>query len=285
MTRPTPASQSCALLLALLALGAAPAAAGDDAPPSGLLDRVPVAARTVFQLYAKSERGTASGSAVMVGPGLLATSCHVLNDATHGVVVQTGEALQVELVAADWRRDLCILKSDLIGTRAAPLIPASQVRKNDQVFSLGFTGGRFAYDLGEVRQLYAMDGSRVLRGSAAFAAGASGGGLFDAEGRLVGILTFYKLSSDKSMFFAIPADWVPEVLARGVQPKTADARPFWADASDARLPFLQAVQYEHEGRWDALAQHAQLWLAREPDASEARDTLEQALARAGAATR
>jgi len=284
MTCPTPVCRLCAPLLALLLFCAVPVAASDDAPP-GLLDRVPVAARTVFQLYAKSERGTSSGSAVMVGPGLLATSCHVLNDATHAVVVQTGEALQVSLVAADWRRDLCILKSDIINTRAAPLIPASQVRKKDVVFSLGFTGGRFAYDLGEVRQLYGMDGSRVLRGSAAFAAGASGGGLFDAEGRLVGILTFYKLSSDKSMFFAIPADWVPEVLARGVQPKTADARPFWADATDARLPFLQAVQYEHEGRWDALAQHAQLWLAREPDAPEARDTLEQALARAGGVPR
>lgn len=280
MSRPTPVCRLCAPLLALLAFSAVPAAAADDTPP-GLLERVPVAARTVFQLYAKSDRGTSSGSAVMVGPGLLATSCHVLNDATQAVVLQSGDALQVSLVAADWRRDLCILKSDMIDTRAAPLMPASQVRKNDVVFSLGFTAGRFAYDLGEVRQLYAMDGSRVLRGSAAFAAGASGGGLFDAEGRLVGILTFYKLSSDKSMFFAIPADWVPEVLAGGVQPKTADARPFWADASDARLPFLQAVQYEHEGRWDALAQHAQLWLAREPDAPEARDTLEQALARAG----
>lgn len=280
MTCPTPACRLCAPLLALLLFCAVPVAASDDTPP-GLLDRVPVAARTVFQLYAKSERGTSSGSAVMVGPGLLATSCHVLNDATQAVVLQSGDALQVSLVAADWRRDLCILKSDVIDTRAAPLMPVSQVRKKDVVFSLGFTAGRFAYDLGEVRQLYAMDGSRVLRGSAAFAAGASGGGLFDAEGRLVGILTFYKLSSDKSMFFAIPADWVPEVLAGGVQPKTADARPFWADASDARLPFLQAVQYEHEGRWDALAQHAQLWLAREPDAPEARDTLEQALARAG----
>ncbi|MDY0055963.1 MAG: serine protease [Methyloversatilis sp.] len=284
MSRPTPVCRLCAPLLALLAFCAVPAAAADDTPP-GLLERVPVAARTVFQLYAKSDRGTASGSAVMVGPGLLATSCHVLNDATQAVVLQSGDALQVSLVAADWRRDLCILKSDVIDTRAAPLMPASQVRKNDVVFSLGFTAGRFAYDLGEVRQLYAMDGSRVLRGSAAFAAGASGGGLFDAEGRLVGILTFYKLSSDKSMFFAIPADWVPEVLAGGVQPKTADARPFWADASDVSLPFLQAVQYEHEGRWDALAQHAQLWLAREPDAPEARDTLEQALARAGGAPR
>lgn len=271
------------LLTCLLPVLAPPAAAVDTVPPPGLLDRVPVAARTVFQIYAKSERGTSSGSAVVVGPGLLATSCHVLNDASRAVVVQTGEALPVTLVAADWRRDLCVVQSDQIDTRAAPLLPSSQLRKDDLVFSLGFTGGRFAYDLGRVKQLYAMDGSRVLRGNAAFAAGASGGGLFDEEGRLVGILTFYKLSPDQTMFFAVPADWVPEVLAAGIQPRTADSEPFWAAREGLRLPFLQAVQYEYEGRWDALAQYAQGWLEREPSAAEARDTLEQARARAAPA--
>ncbi len=251
-------------------------------PSADILERVPLAARTVFQLYAKSERGTASGSAVMVGPGLLATSCHVMGDAAQAVVVQTGEAIPVSLVAADWRRDLCILESGLIDTRASPLRPASRLRKSDRVFSLGFTGGRFAYSTGELRQLYAMDGSRVLRGSAAFAAGASGGGLFDAEGRLVGILTFYKLSRDGSMFFAIPADWVPEVLAAGIQPRTPETRPFWAETHSARADFLQAVQYEFEGRWDLLAHYAEQWLAREPDAAEARETLEEALSRSAA---
>lgn len=246
-----------------------------------LYERVPGAARTVFQLYAKSPRGTSSGSAVMVGPGLLATSCHVLGEATHGVVVQTGEALTVDLVAADYRRDLCILKSDQIGTRAAPLIPSSQVSKRDVVFSLGFTAGRFAYDVGEVKHLYAMEGSRVLRGSAAFAAGASGGGLFDHEGRLIGILTFYKLSPDKSMFFAIPADWVPEVLAAGIKPRLPDQMPFWAEAGAARAPFLQAVQFEHEGRWDELARHCRGWLMTQPDSVEARDMLELARAQGG----
>lgn len=269
--------RTVAAAFAAAVLHAGPAQA-QDAPP-GLLDRVPAAARTLFQVYARAAHGTSTGSAVMVGPGLLATSCHVLNDATQAVVVQTGEAIPVALVAADWRRDLCILRSDLIDTRAAPLLPSSQIRKNDPVFSLGFTGGRFAYNLGEVRQLYAMDGSHVLRGSAAFAAGASGGGLFDAEGRLVGILTFYKLGRDRSMFFSIPADWVPEVLAGGIQPRTPDVHPFWADDGEHRLPFLQAVQYEFEGRWDELEQYARRWLVREPDAPEARDALEQAQAR------
>ncbi|WP_018412793.1 S1 family peptidase [Methyloversatilis thermotolerans] len=269
------------LLWACMVLAPATPWAADTT--TDILQRIPAAARTVFQLYAQGERGTSSGSAVVVGPGLLATSCHVLNGATQAVVLQTGDALPVALVAADWRRDLCIMRSDQIDARAAPLIPASQVNKNDPVVSMGFTAGRFAYDLGEVTQTYSMAGSRVLRGSAAFAAGASGGGLFDAEGRLVGILTFYRLSRDKSMFFAIPADWVPEVLARGIQPRLPGVQPFWADAQDARLPFLQAVQYEFEGRWDRLADHARDWLAREPAALEAQDTLDLALSRVGGA--
>jgi serine protease Do len=270
-------------LIAALSIALSAAYAADDGSLSSdaLYERVPPAARTVFQLYAGSPRGTSTGSAVMVGPGLLATSCHVMGEATHAVVIQTGEAIQVDLVAADWRRDLCILKSDQIGTRAAPLMPASQVNKRDVVFSLGFTAGRFAYDVGEVKQLYAMGGSRVLRGSAAFAAGASGGGLFDREGRLVGILTFYKLSGDKSMFFAIPADWVPQVLAGGIQPRAEGQTPFWAETGAMLEPFLQAVQFEHEGRWDALAQYCRLWLIDQPDSVEAREALEQALVRGG----
>lgn len=270
------AAAACSVLLCATAF------AGDE-PVSrdALYERVPGAARTVFQLYAASPRGTSTGSAVMVGPGLLATSCHVMGEATHAVVVQSGEAIEVDLVAADYRRDLCVLKSDRIGTRAAPLIPASQVHKRDVVFSLGFTAGRFAYDVGEVKQMYAMDGSRVLRGSAAFAAGASGGGLFDEQGRLIGILTFYKLSGDKSMFFAIPADWVPEVLAAGIKPRQQDQAPFWAESGTSRPAFLQAVQFEHEGRWHELEQHCRNWLKAQPDSAEARDMLDQALARRG----
>lgn len=267
-------------LLAALSITLSAAGVADDGPlsPEVIYERMPLAARTVFQLYASNPRGTSTGSAVLVGPGLLATSCHVMGEATRAVVIQTSEAVQVDLVAADWRRDLCILKSDRIGTRAAPLMPASQVNKRDVVFSVGFTAGRFAYDVGEVKQLYAMGGSRVLRGSAAFAAGASGGGLFDREGRLVGILTFYKLSRDKSMFFAIPADWVPQVLAGGIQPHTSEQAPFWAETGATLEPFLQAVQFEHEGRWEAMAQYCRLWLTDQPDSVEAREALEQALA-------
>ena len=46
-------------------------------------------------------------------------------------------------------------------------------------------------------------------------------------------------------------------------------------------PFLQAVQFEHEGRWDALERHCRSWLLAQPDSVEARDMLDQALARRG----
>ncbi|MDP3289465.1 MAG: serine protease, partial [Methyloversatilis sp.] len=83
------------------------------------------------------------------------------------------------------------------------------------------------------------------------------------------------------MFFAIPADWVPEVLAAGIKPRQPDQAPFWAEASATRAPFLQAVQFEHEGRWDELAKHCRGWLMAQPDSVEARDMLELARAQGG----
>jgi len=65
---------------------------------------------------------------------------------------------------------------------------------------------RPAVHQGTVEGLYPFDGGNVIRTSATFDAGASGGGLFDEEGALVGLLAF-KARSGARLHFALPADW------------------------------------------------------------------------------
>ena len=50
----------------------------------------------------------------------------------------------------------------------------------------------------------------LIQTTAAISPGSSGGGLFDGEGRLVGLTTFY-LEGGQSLNFAMPVEWIGEV--------------------------------------------------------------------------
>ena len=55
----------------------------------------------------------------------------------------------------------------------------------------------------------------LIQTSAAISGGSSGGGLFDANGMLVGLTTLGSVSGDaQNLNFAIPSDWVRELPAR-----------------------------------------------------------------------
>jgi S1-C subfamily serine protease len=55
----------------------------------------------------------------------------------------------------------------------------------------------------------------LIQTSAAISGGSSGGGLFDAQGHLVGLTTLGSITGDaQNLNFAIPAEWVRELPAR-----------------------------------------------------------------------
>jgi TonB family protein len=58
-----------------------------------------------------------------------------------------------------------------------------------------------------------IEGRRVIQTTAAISPGSSGGGLFDEEGRLIGITTF-TLRESQNLNFAHPADWIQELAVR-----------------------------------------------------------------------
>ena len=130
-----------------------------------------------------------------------------------------------------------------------------------KVYALGFPADRgFTVGTGEVVALHEFDGAEVLQVSAPFKYGASGGGLFDDEGRLVGILTL-KARAGGAFHFAGPVAW----LDGGVRSTPElGAMAFWQRSGD-RLPyFLRAVSLEASGDWAELMALAREWTSREP---------------------
>jgi len=169
-----------------------------------------------------------------------------------------------------------------LAVRPAEVAGSKSLHVGDKVYAVVFNDGRrLTYEEGEVSELYELDGGMVIRTTAAFSQGASGGGLFDDQGRLVGILTFFRVSGDTA-YFAIPIEWVKGVesaTSAAVQPM--EGVPFWAASLDQQPQFLQAGALEADGRWQELAQLARGWTESQPQDGNAWAILAKASAKLG----
>lgn len=107
--------------------------------------------------------------------------------------------------------------------------------------------------------MHAYDGARVIQTSAAFEPGASGGGLFDTSGRLIGILTFRSVAGG-DFHYAVPTEW----LAHAAAPHSPEAtQAFWERTGKRQPYFMQAAALEVDGNWRALLEMGRKWIAQE----------------------
>ena len=190
-----------------------------------------------------SGRMVGSGSGVVIDDGVLLTSCHV---ATVGakLTAKLGESVLPATVAlADEVYDLCRL--NVPGMRAPP-VPIGSVetlRTGQRVYAIGAPQGlELTLSEGIVSALRKVEGGTVIQTTAPISPGSSGGGLFDASGRLVGVMTFQHRYG-QNLNFALPADWIPQMRARRA------SEPGWrasavADQSQIGSPLALLV-----GRW------------------------------------
>jgi S1-C subfamily serine protease len=183
------------------------------------------------------------GSGVILGPEYVATACHVTRRAarievTHGMqqwqtTGQTGSALH----------DLCVLHVPISEVPRIRMRAPEDLHAGEAVTAIGFQGtsGELMVRRGVVAALYAYDGSYVIRTSAAFDFGASGGGLFDEAGNLVGILAF-KARTGENLRFALPSDWLspasPVATSFNTITAASNISAFWERTQEERPSFL-----------------------------------------------
>ncbi|WP_422095850.1 S1C family serine protease [Variovorax sp.] len=215
-------------LAALLAAG--PAAALE---PDVLFAKVSGSVWAIRTFDAQS-RPLSAGSAVVIAPGRLVTNCHVLAKASSFVVRQENVAYGATLEYPDPQRDLCQVKVANFTAPPVALAPAGSARVGQRVYAIGNPRGlENTLSDGILSGLRGEEGERLLQTTAAIAPGSSGGGLFDSEGRLLGITTF-AAKDGGSLNFAVPAEWLAELPARA---KTAlEARTSGADGNGRGAP-------------------------------------------------
>ncbi len=227
------------------------------------------------------------GSAVSIAPGRVLTNCHVVRDASSVVLVHAGQRWRARLEVGDAYRDLCFLEVPGLAADIPDVSPPESYRVGAEVTAAGYSGGRYAHTAGRIKGLYtcACDGGQVIQTSAPFDPGASGGGLFDADGRLLGILTFKSMAGG-DFHFAVPVSWMARLKHAPPMAAGDDARPFWEREGEDSGHFLAACDLQAKRDWPALADLARDWTRQrpaDPQAWVALGRAQQGLGRRGAA--
>jgi serine protease Do len=193
----------------------------------------------IVRTFDAQERPLRGGSAVVVGTGRLVTNCHVLAKASSLMIRRDNVSYGATLEFPDVERDLCQIKVANFREPALSIAPAGSARVGQRVYAIGSPRGlENTLSEGILSGLRDGDEGQLLQTTAAISAGTSGGGLFDSEGRLLGILSFDNREAG-SANFAVPAEFVAEIPARAQaalarRPRLEDgagARP-----ADARRP-------------------------------------------------
>ena len=211
--------------------------------------------------YGTKGKKQSQGSGVVLPGGEVATNCHVLKGTSDYSVNYRDKTYPAKIRHSDWDRDVCSLT--VPGLNAVPAILGStrNLKVGQQVYVISAPRGlELTLSEGIVSSLRELDSGRYIQTTAPISPGSSGGGLFDDEGRLVGLPTFY-LAEGQQLNFAVPVEWVMALPGRHAkQALTEQSELKWLN---------QAIALRQKEDWPALLGHAQRWTIAQPRSSAA----------------
>lgn len=204
------------------------------------------------------------GSGVVVAPGLVATNCHVVRSAVTLRLAGAGG----EQTAA-WTRqlagmDLCLLEAPGLSVPPVALRASQDLAIGEPVYAIGNPlGFGLAVSSGLLSSVQAGAPHGRLAATAPVSPGSSGGGLFDRQGRLLGLTTAI-LGTGQSLNLVLPAEAVAALLAQGEPRPPPEPVP----VAERRWATQALGLFEHND-WAGLQAHAQAWAQAQPVSTEA----------------
>jgi tetratricopeptide (TPR) repeat protein len=203
------------------------------------------------------------GGGVVVAPGLVATNAHVAAGGNPVLVSQGGVAWKVSAIRVDPELDLCLLT-----VPGLPLPPAEAADgmpvAGAPVFALGFPGGRGPVaSRGRLRAIWHYRDGRLLQADVETHPGSSGGGLFDARGRLLGLTTFTAARSPR-LSFAVSVSGLEALEGLPAETPGRPQRAGFTEAED----YLSALA-EDPRNAAGWAPAARAWVEAEPGSPDA----------------
>ena len=247
----------------------------DDSRAKSASEVFEIASRSTAVILGYDNRGKVSsvGSGVVIPDGSVATNCHVVGKAARLEIRYQNRQYPAAKLYTDWDRDVCSLKAQ--GLSAPPVRLGSTIglKVGARVYAIGAPQGlELTISEGIVSGIRQIRGGQYIQTTAPISPGSSGGGLFDEEGFLIGLTTFY-LAKGQNLNFALPVEWVNELPAR----HTVTARK-----KTSTVDWLnKALELQAKKDWPAMIAHCKLWLAAEPRSADAWSALGVAYLKSG----
>ena len=193
------------------------------------------------------------GGGVVTAREVVTTNCHVIEGAVSLEVIYRHQAYAGSAASANEDRDLCQVRVPRLNAPRVTL-NTGKVRVGQRVYAIGAPEGlELTLTEGLISSLREFDGSQYIQTSAGISQGSSGGGLFDAEGRLIGITSFF-VGEGPNLNFALPAAWIVEL--EGGRAKAAGSGQ---EPAEAR--WLQRVNEAREKKdWPGVVSLSQQWV-------------------------
>lgn len=221
--------------------------------------------------------GLAYGSGVVVGKDKVLTNCHVFRSTKEPWISRGEDTYSISSVKADVWHDLCLVTTAPLPFNPAVIGKSADLKRGQEIVAFGHSNGVPAplTSSGSVKALFDetpfdINPGKVIRSTAKFAMGASGSGLFDMEGNLVGINTFKTSGRAGSVHFALPIEWLDK-LEKQTEISTfpISGKALWEDDEDKKPFYMQVAVPESRQDWPKLVQVAEKWTAAEPKNTEA----------------
>lgn len=136
------------------------------------------------------------------------TNCHVVKGSTQVTLERLGKKAIATVKICDAERDMAILT--LGGVLPTLPVRTTPLKVGEPAFAVGAPQGlELSISQGIVSQLRPspLGKDPMIQTTAAISQGSSGGGLFDGDGRLVGLTTLY-YKEGQSLNFAVPISYV-----------------------------------------------------------------------------
>ncbi|KIQ35608.1 hypothetical protein RT97_04655 [Variovorax paradoxus] len=189
-----------------------PASAQIPLAPDALFTRVSPA---VWVVQASDAQGKtlATGSAVATGAGTAVTSCQLLAKASSVALKRDNVSYGATLEYPDVERDLCQLRIANFAPPTPAIAPATALQVGMPLYIVGAPRGKeLTLGIGMLAGVRRSGSGELeaLQLASPAEAGLGGAGLFDAQGRLVGLL-----GTTPAANLAMPSAWIAELPARG----------------------------------------------------------------------